>query len=125
MSNLFALIVVAMFIEAAISYAQTVYEKGLIQWQIIVGYIMGAIICYDTGLNFLSILGLSETWPIIGILSTALVVCRGSNYLFEFYGQLTSWRKKAEDNGVMMAKKKAAKEEEEKKNEKKGINYIK
>ena len=31
MSNLFALIVVAMFIEAAISYAQTVYEKGLIQ----------------------------------------------------------------------------------------------
>ena len=30
MSNLFALIVVAMFIEAAISYAQTVYEKGLI-----------------------------------------------------------------------------------------------
>jgi hypothetical protein len=53
------------------------------------------------------------------------VVCRGSNYLFEFYGQLTSWRKKAEDNGVMMAKKKTAKEEEEKKNVKKGINYIK
>ena len=98
MSSLFALIVVAMFIEAALSYVQTIYQKGLIQWQIVVGYIMGIIICYDTGLNFLEILGLNEAWPIVGILATALVVCRGSNYLFEFYGQLASWRKQLADS---------------------------
>lgn len=61
MSSLFALIVVAMFIEAALSYVQTIYQKGLIQWQIVAGYIIGVIICFDTKLNFFEILGLHET----------------------------------------------------------------
>jgi hypothetical protein len=88
MDNLFALIVVAMFIEAFISYAQTVYTQGRIQLQIIVALIIGIAVCYDTEINFFSIIGLPEKFPIIGIISTAVVVCRGSNYLFEFYNSL-------------------------------------
>lgn len=97
MNNLFALIVISMFIEAFISYVQTIFKENRIQWQIVIAFIFAVIICFDTQLNFLQVLGIQERWPQIGTAITALVVCRGSNYLFEFYNQLTSWRKKAGD----------------------------
>lgn len=119
MNNLFALIVIAMFIEAFISYAQTVYTQGRIQWQIVLAFIIGAAVCYDTEVNFFSIVGLSEKFPIIGIIATAVVVCRGSNYLFEFYNSLAGWRKKADENVALGLKKPSNKDKE-----KKTINFV-
>ena len=113
MNNLFALIVISMFIEAFISYIQTIYKEGRIQWQIVIAFAFAVAICFDTKLNFLQIVGIQEQWPAVGIVITALVVCRGSNYLFEFYNQLTSWRKKAGDEPALAAKK-----------EKKKVNII-
>lgn len=105
MTNLFALTVIAMFIEAFISYIQTVFSKGKIQWQIVVAFILAIAICYDTGINFFAIVGLNEKWSIVGTISTAVVVCRGSNYLFEFYKTLTGWRKKVDENVILTEKK--------------------
>ncbi len=113
MNNLFALIVISMFIEAFISYIQTIFKEGRIQWQIIVAFVFAVAICFDTKLNFLQVLGIVERWPAIGTVMTALVVCRGSNYLFEFYNQLTGWRKKTDGEPALAAKK-----------EKKKVNII-
>ena len=60
MNNLFALIVISMFIEAFISYIQTIFKEGRIQWQIIVAFIFAVAICFDTQLNFLLVLGIAE-----------------------------------------------------------------
>lgn len=97
MNNFFTLIAIAMLIEAIISYGQTIYSKGSIQWQIIVAFVIGIVFCYDTNLNFFAMLGLPEQWPIIGTIATALTLSRGSNYMFEFYHQLTSWRKQIQE----------------------------
>ena len=86
-----------MLIEAIISYGQTIYNKGSIQWQIVVAFVVAIIFCYDTNLNFFAMLGLTEQWPIIGTIATAITLSRGSNYMFEFYHQLTSWRKQIEE----------------------------
>ena len=45
-------------------------------------------------------LGFIEQWPIIGIIATAIILSRGSNYMFELYGQLTSWRQFQQNNNV-------------------------
>ena len=76
MNNLFALIVIAMFIEAFISYAQTVYTQGRIQWQIVLAFIIGAAVCYDTEVNFFSIVG--NLFIIFGDKSSLYVVFNSS-----------------------------------------------
>ena len=92
MESLATLVTVAIFIESLISYGETVYNKGMIQWQIVVAMIISGIICYDTGVNFFTIFGLAEKFPVIGTVATATVLCRGSNYMFEFYNNLSTWR---------------------------------
>lgn len=109
MNNLFALIVIAMFIEAFVSYIQTIFKEGRIQWQVILAFLLAVAICYDTGINFFVIIGLVERWPIIGIIATGIVVCRGSNYLFEFYNNLTGWRRKTEETAALAAARKKEK----------------
>lgn len=97
MNSFFSFIAIAMLIEALISYGQTIYNKGSIQWQIVAAFIIGIVFCYDANLNFFTMLGLTEQWPIVGTVATAVILSRGSNYMFEFYHQLTSWRKQAEE----------------------------
>lgn len=92
MESLATLITVAIFIESIISYGETVYNKGIIQWQIVIAMIISGIICYDTGVNFFAVFGLTERFPIIGTVATAMVLCRGSNYMFELYNNLSTWR---------------------------------
>jgi len=88
-----SIVVVAMFIEAFISYGKTIFDERKIQWQIVAAFIIAAIFCYDTEINLFNLMGVTEKFPIIGTLATALVMCRGSNYFFEFYNQLSTWRK--------------------------------
>ena len=91
-NNFTSLAVVAMFIEAFITYGQTITKEHRIQWQIVFAFVIAAILCYNSDLNLFQFMGISEKYPIIGIICTALVMCRGSNYFFEFYKQLSSWR---------------------------------
>jgi hypothetical protein len=41
-------------------------------------------------------IGLTEKLPLIGTVATAIILSRGSNYMFEMYNQLTSWRQKVQ-----------------------------
>ena len=92
-NGLSALVVIALFIEAFISYAKTIYDEHKIQWQIVLAFLLAAALCYDTDLNLFATFGLTEKYPIVGILATAMVMSRGSNYFFEFYNTLSTWRK--------------------------------
>lgn len=100
MSSFFPLIAVAILIEGLISYGQQIYKNGSIQWQIVAALILSGLLCYDMGLNFFVMLGFIEQWPIIGVIATAIILSRGSNYMFELYGQLTSWRQFQQNNNV-------------------------
>ena len=91
-NGLSALVVIALFIEAFISYTKTIYDEHKIQWQIVLAFLLAAALCYDTNLNLFSTFGLTEKYPIVGILATAMVMSRGSNYFFEFYNTLSKWR---------------------------------
>ena len=93
--NFFSLIAISLLIEGLISYAKTIHDKHKIQWQVVLACILGGIFCYNAELDFFTILGLEEKFPIIGTIATAIILSRGSNYLFEAYEQLASWRQHA------------------------------
>jgi len=92
MNDFFLLIMVALLIEGIISYGGQVYKNKKIQWQIIAAFIIALIFCYNADINFFAILGMIEKYPDVGKVATSIIMSRGSNYLFEFYHQLTSWR---------------------------------
>lgn len=98
MEAFFSLLAMAIFIEGMISYCQTIYKNKKIQWQIIVAIIISIIFCYDTNLNFFEIIGLNEKYPMIGLMATAISISRGSNYMFEMYNNLISWRSNRESD---------------------------
>lgn len=92
MNDFFLLTAVALLIEGIITYGKQVYKNKKIQWQIIVAFIIALIFCYNADINFFAIFGLVEKYPDVGKVATAIIMSRGSNYLFEFYNQLTGWR---------------------------------
>ena len=96
MDGFFTLIARGMFIEGIISYSKTIYEDRSIQWQIIAALCISMLFCYDTDLNFFAMIGLTEKFPLIGIVATSIAISRGSNYMFEFYNQLFTGRKMME-----------------------------
>lgn len=105
MDGFFTLIAMGIFIEGIISYAKTIYENKSIQWQIVAAIFISAIFCYDTDLNFFSLIGLAEKQPLIGIIATSIIISRGSNYMFEFYNQLFSNRKMMEASAKIVTDK--------------------
>ena len=115
-NNFTSLAVVAMFIEAFITYGNTIAKEHRIQWQVVFAFVAALILCYNSDINLFQFMGLSEKYPIVGIVCTALVMCRGSNYFFEFYKQLSSWRAnnptKPEDikNDILFASKEKVEE---------------
>lgn len=99
MNDFFLLIAVALLIEGIISYGRQVYKNKKIQWQIIVALIIALVFCYNADINFFAILGMVERYPDVGKVATAIIMSRGSNYLFEFYNQLTGWRGHGDGEG--------------------------
>ncbi len=90
--DIYSLLAISLLIEGLITYGQTIIKQKKIQWQIVVAICVAFIFCYNSNINLFPMLGFTEKYPIIGIITTAIMLSRGSNYMFEFYHQLNSWR---------------------------------
>ena len=90
--EIYSLLALSLLIEGLITYGQTIYKQKKIQWQIVVAFLASLLFCYNSNINLFPMLGFTEKYPIIGTIATAIMLSRGSNYMFEFYNQLNSWR---------------------------------
>ena len=90
--EIYSLLALSLLIEGLITYGQTIYKQKKIQWQIVVAFLVSLLFCYNSNINLFPMLGFAEKYPIIGTIATAIMLSRGSNYMFEFYNQLNSWR---------------------------------
>ena len=90
--EIYSLLALSLLIEGLITYWQTIYKQKKIQWQIVVAFLVSLLFCYNSNINLFPMLGFAEKYPIIGTIATAIMLSRGSNYMFEFYNQLNSWR---------------------------------
>lgn len=79
------LLAVTVFIEGLISYGNAIYADHKISWKIVVALLLSLVICFDLGLNVFNAFGLTEKWPTIGIICTAVTMSRGSNYIYTLF----------------------------------------
>lgn len=92
MGELMGFIAAAVIVEGIISYANEIVKNKKIHWEIIGAILIGCIVSYNLNLDFFKMLGLKETYGIIGIILTGVLISRGSNYVFELYDRLTKWK---------------------------------
>ena len=92
MGELMGFIASAVIVEGILSYAKGIVKNKKVHWEIIVAIMIGCLVSFNLNLDFFKMLGLKETYGIIGVILTGILISRGSNYLFELYDRLTKWK---------------------------------
>jgi hypothetical protein len=92
MGELMGFIAAAVIVEGILSYAKEIVENKKIHWEIIGAILIGCLVSFNLNLDFFKMLGLKETYGIIGVILTGVLISRGSNYVFELYDRLTKWK---------------------------------
>lgn len=90
MEQFIGLLMMAVVVEGMITYFKTIAVNGKVQWQIIASIVLGVAVAIVYDLDMLASLGFSASIPFIGNAITGISVSRGSNYVFDLVGQLTT-----------------------------------
>ncbi len=91
----YALLFLAVIIEAVITYAQTLVVNKRIQWQIAAAMLLGVGCALAFGIDLFAIAGIPAAVPYVGQILTGVLLSRGSNYVFDLIGKLTTVGEKA------------------------------
>lgn len=86
----YAMIFLAIVIEAVITYAKTLFVEKKFQWQIAIAMVLGIGCALAFGVDLFAIAGIPSAVPYAGQVLTGVLLSRGSNYVFDLIGQLTS-----------------------------------
>ena len=95
----YAMLFLAIVIEAVITYAKTLFVERKFQWQIAAAMLLGVGCALAFGIDLFAVAGIPAAVPYVGNILTGILLSRGSNYMFDLMGQLT----RIKDGGVQQA----------------------
>ena len=86
---IFAVLFFAILIEGTVEYVKLAIQKS-IYWEIIVAFAVSLVATIGYDLDFVkALIGIEPSIPYLGNVVSALVVSRGSNYVFDLVGKFT------------------------------------
>lgn len=83
MENLFIVLIVALIAESVWETLKMTWQKGKLCLDRVGALVVSLVICIDVKLDMLNLLGIKTTIPFIGIVLTAILISRGSNFLHD------------------------------------------
>lgn len=83
MENLFIVLIVALIAESVWETLKMTWQKGKLCLDRVGALVVSLVICIDIKLDMLTLLGIKTTIPFIGIVLTAILISRGSNFLHD------------------------------------------
>lgn len=86
----YAMLFLAIVIEAVITYAKTLFVDRKVQWQIAAAMLLGVGCALAFGIDLFAVAGIPAAVPYVGNILTGVLLSRGSNYMFDLMGQLTN-----------------------------------
>ena len=92
MEQFIGIIMLAIVIEGMITYFKTMVVNGALKWQLVGSIVLGALLAVIYNVDLLNIVGFTTSVPYIGNVVTGILLSRGSNYIFDLVGQLTTIR---------------------------------
>ena len=90
MQELVVIFIMAILIEAIITYLKTWVVDKKLQWQVIVSVILGVIVSIAYGLDIPAAVGITCAVPYIGCAITGILISRGSNYIFDLIKKIAT-----------------------------------
>ena len=90
MQELVVIFIMAILIEAIITYLKTWIVDKKPQWQVIVSVVLGVIVSIAYGLDIPAAVGITCAVPYIGCAITGILISRGSNYIFELIKKIAT-----------------------------------
>lgn len=93
MSKFLLILMLAITVEALVQYLKTIlqtlqskeYKTAMTQ---AVAIAISVLLCFATGADFYSLLGVVFAFPWLGIVLTGIFISRGSNYVADFIKRL-------------------------------------
>lgn len=95
--QMFSVLVMAVLIEAVITYVKTIVVDKNVRWQVIVSIILSTALCVAYGLDIPALVGIVSPISYVGNVLTGILVSRGSNYIFDLLKTITSKKTIAAD----------------------------
>ena len=86
----YALLFLSIVIEAVVTYARTLIVDRRFQWQIAVAMLLGVGCALAFGVDLFAVAGIPAAVPYVGQMLTGVLLSRGSNYVFDLIGRLTT-----------------------------------
>ena len=83
MENLIIILTVALIAESVWETLKMTWQKGKLCLDRVGALVVSLVICIDIKLDMLTLLGIKTTIPFIGIVLTAILISRGSNFLHD------------------------------------------
>ena len=83
MENLFTIFILALIAESVWETLKMIWQQGKVSIDRIGALIVSLVICIGVRLDILSLLGLKSSIPFLGIVLTAILISRGSNFVHD------------------------------------------
>ena len=88
MEKIFIIFVLALISESVWETLKMVWQQGRISIDRIGAMVVSLVICIDVEIDILSLLGINTSWPFVGIILTAILISRGSNFIHDLIVKL-------------------------------------
>ena len=88
--NFFGFMAFAILIEAIITYFREFFIDGNSCWQMAVSIGLSVVVAISYSLDIPKYFGLNSKVPYVGFVITGILISRGSNYVFDLIGKLSS-----------------------------------
>lgn len=93
MENLFIIFIVALIAESVWETLKMTWQHGKVCIDRIGALIVSLVICIDVKLDILVLLGINTTIPFLGIILTAILISRGSNFAHDLLVKIEQGKK--------------------------------
>ena len=96
---IYAILFFAILIEGTVEYVKLAIEKKF-YWEVVASFVIGAVATFGYHLDLVeALLGMTPSIPYLGYVVSAIVIARGSNYVFDLIGKFTG--AKAEVDSIL------------------------
>jgi hypothetical protein len=90
MEKFTAILIMAISLEGIVGWCKMAIVDKSIKWQIIATGVGGIFVALSDSLDAPAMLGVDSVIPYVGQIITGISIARGSNYIFDWIGKMSS-----------------------------------
>lgn len=91
MENVFGLFLLAIVVEATVSYAQEWFVNKNFNWKQIMAAVLGVVVAIGYNLDLIAMFGFNSVIPYLGVVLTGLIISRGSNFIADLLKKVQTY----------------------------------